>query len=66
RQGVFELVVLNDAIRELVLKHASSGAVKQACIAAGMRTLRDDGWDRVRAGITTPEEVIRITKADKF
>ncbi|HTF56525.1 MAG TPA: ATPase, T2SS/T4P/T4SS family [Planctomycetota bacterium] len=66
RQGVFELVVLNDSIRELVLKHASAGAVKQACIAAGMRTLRDDGWDRVRTGVTTPEEVIRITKADKF
>jgi type II secretion system protein E len=65
RQGVFELVVVNDEIRELVLKHAGSGAVKKACVAAGMRTLREDGWDRVRAGITTPEEVIRITKADK-
>jgi type II secretory ATPase GspE/PulE/Tfp pilus assembly ATPase PilB-like protein len=48
-----------------VLKHSGTGLVKRACIAAGMRTLRDDGWDRVRAGITTPEEVIRITKADK-
>ena len=66
RQGVFELVVLNDDIRELVLKHAGSGPVKRACIKAGMRTLRDDGWDRVRAGIATPEEVIRITKADKL
>ena len=66
RQGVFELVVVNDEIRELVLKHSGAGPVKRACVAAGMRTLRDDGWDRVRAGITTPEEVIRITKADKF
>jgi general secretion pathway protein E/type IV pilus assembly protein PilB len=65
RQGVFELVVVNDEIRELVLKHSGSGPVKRACIAAGMRTLREDGWDRVRTGITTPEEVIRITKADK-
>ncbi|HZL72434.1 MAG TPA: type II/IV secretion system protein, partial [Planctomycetota bacterium] len=65
-QGVFELVVLNDEIRELVLKHAGSGAVKRACVQAGMRTLRDDGWDRVRSGVTTPEEVIRITKADKL
>jgi general secretion pathway protein E/type IV pilus assembly protein PilB len=66
RQGVFELVVLNDAVRDLVLKHASAGTVKRACVEAGLRSLREDGWDRVRAGITTPEEVIRITKADKL
>ena len=66
RQGVFKLVVLNDAVRDLVLKHASAGAVKRACVEAGLRSLREDGWDRVRAGITTPEEVIRITKADKL
>jgi len=66
RQGVFELVVLNDAVRDLVLKHASAGAVKRACVEAGLRSLREDGWDRVRAGVTTPEEVIRITKADKL
>ncbi|MBI4566010.1 MAG: type II secretion system ATPase GspE [Planctomycetes bacterium] len=66
RVGVFELAVLDDSVRDLVLKRTGSNAVKKACVERGMRTLRDDGWDRVRAGITTPEEVVRITKADKF
>ncbi len=66
RQGVFELVVLNDEIREMILRRDGANKVKAACVKQGMRTLREDGWDRVRAGVTTVEEVIRITKADKY
>ncbi len=66
RQGVFELVVVDDEIRDLILRRAGANAIKDAAVRKGMRTLREDGWDRVRAGVTTPEEVIRITKSDKF
>ncbi len=67
RQGVFELVVLDDELRDMILRREGANKIKRVCIEKkGMRTLREDGWDRVRAGITTPEEVIRITKADKF
>ncbi|MBI2933615.1 MAG: Flp pilus assembly complex ATPase component TadA [Planctomycetes bacterium] len=66
RQGVFELVVLDDELREMILRRESAGRLKRVCVERkGMKTLREDGWDRVRRGITTPEEVLRITKEDK-
>ena len=40
--------------------------IKKYCIEKGMVSLREQGWDCVRSGITTPEEIVRITKADKF
>ena len=66
RQGVFELLVVDDALREMILKREGANRLKKYAMDHGMRTLRDDGWDRVRAGVTTPEEVIRITKVDKY
>jgi general secretion pathway protein E/type IV pilus assembly protein PilB len=62
RKGVFELMVLNDELRELVLERASSGKIKKAAIANGMITLRDDGWLKVRKGLTTISEVVQATK----
>jgi type II secretory ATPase GspE/PulE/Tfp pilus assembly ATPase PilB-like protein len=66
RQGVFELVVVDDGLREMILKREGANRLKRYAMEHGMKTLRDDGWDRVRAGVTTPEEVIRITKVDKY
>jgi general secretion pathway protein E/type IV pilus assembly protein PilB len=66
RQGVFELVVVDDAVREMILKHEGANRLKKYAVDHGMKTLREDGWDRVRAGVTTPEEVVRITKVDKY
>ncbi len=66
RQGVFELVVVDDGIREMILRRDGANRLKKYAVEHGMRTLREDGWDRVRAGVTTPEEVIRITKVDKY
>jgi general secretion pathway protein E/type IV pilus assembly protein PilB len=66
RQGVFELVVVDDGLREMILKREGANRLKKYAMDHGMKTLRDDGWDRVRAGVTTPEEVIRITKVDKY
>lgn len=62
RKGIFELMVLNDDIRELVLQRSSAGKIKHAAIANGMITLRDDGWNKVRRGITTVSEVVQATK----
>jgi len=62
RKGVFELMVLNDELRELILERASSGKIKKAAIANGMITLRDDGWLKVRKGLTTISEVVQATK----
>ncbi len=64
RAGLFELLVANDEIRQLANERTSSQRIKRAAIAAGMETLRQDGWRNVLAGTTTLEEVTRVTKAD--
>lgn len=61
RQGLFELMVVNDAIRELITKRAPSLVLKQKAIESGMRTLRDDGLRCIFDGLTTIEEVLKYT-----
>lgn len=62
RIGVYELLVNNDEIRELATQRTSSNRIKQAATSAGMKTLRHDGWRKVLDGITTIDEVLRVTK----
>jgi len=62
RKGLFELMLLDDELRELVLQRASSGKIRNAALKNGMITLREDGWNKVRAGITTISEVVQATK----
>ncbi|MBI3856191.1 MAG: type II/IV secretion system protein, partial [Planctomycetes bacterium] len=66
RQGVFELLVVDDEMREMILRREAANRLKKYAIDHGMKTLRDDGWDRVRSGLTSAEEVLRITKSDKY
>jgi hypothetical protein len=53
----------DNEIRELILKHASSDAIRDAARRSGMRTLAEDGWRLVRLGLTTVEEVLSVTTA---
>jgi general secretion pathway protein E/type IV pilus assembly protein PilB len=62
RLGIFELLVLNDEVRELIMKRAGSGSIITAGRKNGLVLLREDGWNKVRQGITTPAEVTRVTK----
>jgi general secretion pathway protein E len=64
RNGIFEILLVNDAIRQLILKHSSADVIRDAAIKQGMRTLRDDGWRKVRAGITSVAEVVRVTQEE--
>ncbi len=64
RLGIYELLVANEEIRKLATESVSSDVLKQAAIRSGMETLRTDGWRKVLAGITTIDEVLRVTKAD--
>ena len=64
RTGLYELLETNDEIRQLAGKRTPTHLVKQAAMSAGMRTLREDGWRKVRQGMTTVEEVLRVTKAN--
>ena len=63
RTGIFELLLVNDEIRRLIVEKKGSDVIAQKAIEFGMKTLRDDGWEKVRAGITTVDEVIRVTQA---
>ena len=60
RIGIYEVMVLTDEIRALILRKASSDEITAAAVDAGMRRLRDDGLDKVRAGITSIPEVLRV------
>ena len=63
RTGLFELMMSSEAIRQNIMDRAPTGRVLTTAKAEGLRLLREDGWMKVRNGITTPEEVIRATKA---
>jgi type II secretion system protein E len=62
RHAIFEWMDIDNPLRELVLKNVSSGEIAAQARRSGLRTLNEDGWRLVRAGITTPEEVLRVTK----
>lgn len=62
RGGIFELMDVTDAIESMVICRNSSSEIKQKAIEEGMCTLRDDGWVKVLNGVTTVEEVLRVTE----
>jgi type II secretion system protein E len=66
RQGIFELCVTTNSVRQLAHDRASSWEIRNAARADGMRTLRQDAWLKVLAGTTTVEEVLRVTKGDRI
>ena len=65
RTAIYEILLLDDAIKDLVVKKVSSGVIKKAAISKGMRVLRQDGWRKVISGITTPEEVLNVTSTEE-
>ena len=64
RLGIFELMVTTENIRQLAQARVGSWKIKNAAVADGMRTLREDGWRKVLDGRTTIDEVARVTKGD--
>lgn len=62
RHGIFEMLEMTYEVRQLILKNCSSGEIRELALKQGLRTLSEDGWRLVRTGITTPEEVMRVTK----
>ncbi len=60
RLGIFEIMTVDDEIKALVVKHAASAQIREAAIAAGMRTLQQDGLSKVLNGTTSLEEVLRV------
>jgi general secretion pathway protein E len=62
RVGIFELMELNDELRQLIMANADASRLTQAARKNGMRSLRDDGWSKVRQGVTTADELMRVTQ----
>src|SRR5688500_17626128 len=65
RMGIYELLILNEALRPLILNRSAASTIAQRAIEQGMRTLRTDGWNKVKAGQTTIEEVLRVTQTEE-
>ncbi|MFH1061313.1 MAG: ATPase, T2SS/T4P/T4SS family [Candidatus Omnitrophota bacterium] len=61
RIGIYEMMIINNSIRELILRHASTDELTQTAKKNGMKTLREDGFQKVLNGVTTVEEVLRAT-----
>ena len=62
RIGIYEVMVVDDAIREAMLSKSSAAHIKKIAMERGMTTMIDDGFSKVFSGITTPEEVLRVTQ----
>ncbi len=59
RTGIFELLVMNDQLRELIIDKAHTALIKKAAVESGMKTLLQDGLEKIQVGVTTIEEVLK-------
>lgn len=65
RAGIYELLLVDDEVRPLILNNVDAGSIKRKAVEGGMRTLLMDGVDKVLSGKTTPEEVLRVAKDEE-
>jgi general secretion pathway protein E len=65
RAAIYEICVVTEPLRKMIMQKRDGGELKQCAIAEGMETLRQDGWRRVAQGSTTIEEVVRVTQTDE-
>ena len=65
RIGIHELMLVTESIRPLIMNRSTASAIAARAIEQGMRTLRQDGWAKTQAGITTLEEVLRVTQTEE-
>jgi general secretion pathway protein E len=64
RIGIFELLPVTSEICKVIVQRADAGMIRSVAVRQGMRLLRDDGWDKVRQGVTTVAEVLRVTREE--
>ncbi len=64
REAIYEFLLMTEPIRQLIMQRATVNQIKEKAIEQGMKTLRQSGWDKVVHGLTTPEEVVRVTKEE--
>ncbi|GFO69378.1 type II secretion system protein GspE [Geomonas limicola] len=64
RIGIYELLPIDSEICSMIIRRTPAGVIKEYAISRGMKTLREDGLEKVRQGVTTIEEVLRVTQED--
>jgi general secretion pathway protein E len=64
RCGIYEFLPVGDEVRDLILKRSSADAIKTEAVRLGMRTLREDGWIKVRNGVSSVAELLRVTQEE--
>ena len=64
RKGIFEMMSMNNEVRELAFKRAATNVIRKAARASGMKSLLDDGKIKIMNGLTTPAEIARVTQAE--
>lgn len=65
RTAIYEILPVDEVIKDLIVKKTPSDQIKKIAITRGMRTLRQDGWQKIISGLTTPEEVMKVTSAEE-
>ena len=66
RTAIYELLPITEPLRELIMQKASADAIWRQAIEEGMRTMQQDGWEKVQEGLTTLDEVARVTQEDEI
>ena len=64
RTGIYELLRITEDVRSLIVRKAPAGEIRRCAVAHGMLTLREDGWAKACAGVTTVAEILRVTQED--
>ncbi len=64
RMGIFELLNINDKLREMIVQRRSAGEIQVVARQQGLKLMREDGWAKVLRGMTTIEEIVRVSKAE--
>ncbi|MBI5739477.1 MAG: type II secretion system ATPase GspE [Nitrospirae bacterium] len=62
RTGIFEMMAVDGEMRQLILDRVNADVIRQKAVRKGMQVLRDSGWQKVKEGVTTVEEVLRVTQ----
>lgn len=65
RTAIYEILLTDEEIKDLIVKKSPSNIIKKSAVSKGMHTLRQDGWQKVIAGLTTPEEVMKVTSLEE-
>jgi type IV pilus assembly protein PilB len=63
RLGIYELLIMDDILRDMVTRNVDVIELRKHCRSSGLKTLREDGFAKVKNGLTTADEILRVTES---